>query len=101
MIVLIVIVIGTAKEPLRCVVISFSFNFETVKLSRIQFSCQTVKGSLGFAQTIKTSKVDRWFGLIGNQDGNRRKGTGFIPIEPYFGCNPDCFDYERNTMRGS
>ena len=47
MIVLIVIVNGTAKEPLRCVVISFSFdfiswhsismNFEPVGVSRVRF----------------------------------------------------------------
>ena len=49
-------------------------------------------------QTIKTSKVDRWFGLIGNQDCNRAKGTSFIAMEPHIGCNPNCFDYERNAM---
>ena len=59
---------------------------------------QTVEGSLGFAQTIKTNKVDRWFGLISNQDCNRTKGTSFIAMEPHFGSDPDCFDYERNAM---
>ena len=37
-----------------------------VELSRVRFPLQTVEDSLGFAQTIKTSKADRWFGLIGN-----------------------------------
>ena len=59
---------------------------------------EPVKGSLGFPQTIKTSKVDRWFGLIGNQDHNWTKGMSFIAMEPHFGRNPDCFDYKRNTM---
>ena len=35
---------------------------------------------------------------MGNQDCNRTKGMSFIAMEPHFGCNPDCFDYERNTM---
>ena len=61
-------------------------------------SRQTVDGSPGFAQTIKTSKIDRWFGLIGNQDCNRTKGTSFIAMEPHIGCNPDRFGYERNAM---
>ena len=47
-------------------------------------SRQTVEDSLGFAQTIKRSKVDRWFGLIGNQDCNRTKATVLIPTEPHF-----------------
>ena len=44
------------------------------------------------------NKVYGWFGLIGNQDCNRTQGTSFIAVEPHFGRNPDCFDYERNTM---
>ena len=44
------------------------------------------------------NKVDRWFGLIGNQDCNRTKGTSFIVIEPHFGYNPDCFDCEKDAM---
>ena len=43
----------------------FHFNEFPVELSRVRFPVKTVDGSLGFAQTIKTSKVDRWFGLIG------------------------------------
>ena len=77
-----------------------AFRFTEFRTCRTQPSSifrQTVEGSLGFAQTIKTSKVDRWFGLIGNQDCNRTKGTSFIAIKPHFGCNPDCFDYERNA----
>ena len=54
-----------------------------------------------FAQTIKTSKVDRWFGLIGNQDCHRMKGTRFISVKPHFGCNPDCFDYCSGPSRNS
>ena len=23
----------------------------------------------------------------------------FIAMEPHFGCNPDCFDYERKTIK--
>ena len=52
-IVLIVIVNGTAKEPLRCVVISFSFDFicwhsismssEPVELSRVRFSAKQTR----------------------------------------------------------
>ena len=77
------------------------FHFSESQTCRTQprsISRQTVEDSLGFAQTIKTSKVDRWFGLIGNQDCNRTKGTSFFAVEPHFGCNPDCFDYERNAM---
>ena len=74
--------------------LAFHFNeFRTCRTQLRSISRQTVEGSLGFAQTIKTSKVDRWFGLIGNQDCNRTKGTSFIAVEPHFGCNPDCFDY--------
>ena len=97
-----------SEEPLRCVVISFSFDFifrhsismssEPVELSRVRFPAKLSKASLGFVQTIKTSKVDRWFGLIGNQDCNQTKGTSFIAMEPHFGCNPDCSGYERNAM---
>ena len=100
---------GTAKEPLRPVVISFSFDFicwysismssEPVELSRVRFPAKLSKASLGFAQTIKTRKIDRWFDLIGNQGCNRTKGMSFIAMEPHFGCNPDCFDYERNAMQ--
>ena len=84
---------GTAEEPLRCVVISFSFDFiccHSISMSSnlsnsAEFdSRQTVEGSVGFAQTIKTSKVDKWFGLIGNQDCNRTKGTSFIGMKPHF-----------------
>ena len=79
--------------------LAFHFNeFRTCRIQRSSISRQTVEGSLGFAQTIKTSKVDRWFGLIGNQDCNQTKGTSFIAMNPHFGCNPDCFDYERNAM---
>ena len=41
---------------------------------------QTVEGSFGFAQRIKTSKVNRWYGLIGNQDCKRTKGASFIEM---------------------
>ena len=34
-----------------------------------------------------------WFDR--NQDCNQTKGTSFIAN---FGCNPDCFDYERNAI---
>ena len=40
--------------------LAFDFNEFRTKPSSI--SRRTVEGSLGFAQTIKTSKVDRWFG---------------------------------------
>ena len=70
-----------------------------VKLSRVRFRAKLSKASLDFLQTIKTSKVDRWFGLIGNQGCNQTKGISFIAMEPHFGCNPDCFDYERNAMQ--
>ena len=83
--------------------LAFHFNeFRTCRTQPRSITRQTADGSLGFAQTIKTSKVDRWFGLIGKQDCNRTKGTSFIAIEPgiepHFGCNSDCFDYERNAM---
>ena len=71
---------------------------EHVELRRVRFPAKLSKASLGFTQTIKTSKVDKWFGLIGNQDCNRTKGMSSIAMEPHFGCNPDCFDYERNAM---
>ena len=71
---------------------------EPVELSRVRFLAKQSKASLGFTQTMKTSKIDRWFGLIGNQDCNRTKGISFIAMEPHFGCNSDCFDYERNAM---
>ena len=76
----------------------FHFNeFRDCRTQPRSISGQTVEGSLK-TQTIKTSKVDRWFGLIGNQDCYRTKGTSFIAMEPHFGCNPDYFDYERNAM---
>ena len=62
--------------------------FRTCRTQPRSISRQTVEGSLGFEQTIKTSKVERWFGFIGNQDCNRTKGMGFIAMEPHFGCNP-------------
>ena len=75
--------------------LAFHFNvFRTCRTQPHSISRQIVEGSLGFPQTTKTSKVDRWFGLI----SNRTKGTSFIAMEPHFGRNPDCFDYERNTM---
>ena len=43
-----------------------AFHFNEVRTWLSSIIRQTVEGSLGFAQTIKTSKVDRWFGLIGN-----------------------------------
>ena len=80
--------------------LAFHFNeFRTCRTQPSSFSLQTVEGCLGFARTIKTSKVDRWFGLIGNQDCNQTKGTSFIAMKPHFGCNPVCFDYERNAMK--
>ena len=79
--------------------LAFHFNeFRTCRTQPNSISRQTVEGSLGFAQTIKTSKVDRWFGLIGNQDCNQTKGMSFIAMKPHFGCDPDCFDYEKNAM---
>ena len=80
--------------------LAFHFNeFRTCQTQPNLISRQTVEGSLGFVQTIKTSKVqNRWFGLIGNQDCNRTKGTSFIAMKPHFGCDHDCFDYERNAM---
>ena len=79
--------------------LAFHFNeFRTCQTQPSSISRQTVEGSLGFEQTIKTSKVDRWFGLIGNQD--RTKRTSFIAVTPHFRCYPDCFDYERNAMWG-
>ena len=83
----------------RCHLLAFHFNeFRTCRTQPSSISRQTANGSLGFAQTIKTNNVDGWFGLIGNQDCNRTKGTSFIAMKPHFGCNPDCFDYERNAM---
>ena len=64
--------------------------FRTCRTRPRLISRQTDEGSLGFAKTIKTSKVDRWFGLIGKQDCNRTKGTSFIAMKPNFGYNPDC-----------
>ena len=79
--------------------LAFHFNeFRTCRTQPSSISRQTVEGSLGFGQTIKTSKVDRWFGSIGNQDCNRTKGMSLTAMKPHFGCNPDCFDYERNAM---
>ena len=79
--------------------LTFHFNeFQICRTQPSSISRQTVEGSLGFAQTIKTSKIDRWFGLIGNQGCNRTKGTSCIAMEPHFGCNPDRFDCERNAM---
>ena len=84
---------------IRFHLLAFHLNeFRTCRTQPHSISRQTVEGSLGFVQTIKTSKVDRWFGLIGNQDCNRTKGTSFIAVEPHFGCNPDCFACERNAM---
>ena len=71
---------------------------EPVELGRVRFPTKLRGQSRFRTETIKTSKVDRLFGLIGNQDCNRTKGTSFIAMEPHFGCNPDCFDYERNAM---
>ena len=83
--------------------LAFHFNeFRTCRTQPSSISRQTVEGCLGFARTIKTSiKVDRWFGLIGNQDCDQTKGTSFIAMKPHFGCNPVCFDYERNAMNVS
>ena len=79
--------------------LAFHFNeFRTCRTQPSSISRQTVEGCLGFARTIKTSEVDRWFGLIGNQDCNQTKGTSFIAMKPHFGCNPVCFDYEGNAM---
>ena len=79
--------------------LAFHFNeFQTCRTQPRSISRQTVDGSPGFVQTIKPSKIDRWFGLIGNQDCNQTKGTSFIAMEPHFGCNPDCFDYEKNAL---
>ena len=76
----------------------YLIEFRTCRTQPSSISRQTVEDSLGFAQTIEESKVDRWFGLIGNQDYNRTKGTSFIAMKPHFGCIPDCFDYERNAQ---
>ena len=85
---------------IRFHLLAFHFNeFRTCRTQSSSISRQTVEGSLGFEQTIKTSKVDRWFGLIGNQDWYWTKGTSFIAIKSHFRCNPDCFDYERNARR--
>ena len=79
--------------------LAFHFNeFRTCRTEPSSISSQTVEGSLGFAQKIKTSKVYWWFGLIGNQDCNRTKGASFIAMKPHFGSDPDCFDYERNAL---
>ena len=49
--------------------LAFHFNeFGTCRTQPSSISRLTAEGSLGFAQTIKTSKVDRWFGLIGDHD---------------------------------
>ena len=80
--------------------LAFHFNeFRTCRTQPHSVSRQTVEGSLSLVQTIKTSKVDGRFGFIGNQDCNRTKGTSFIAMEPHFGCDPDCFAYERNAMQ--
>ena len=80
--------------------LTFHFiEFRTCRTQPRSISRQTVEGSLGFAQTMKTSKVDRWFRLIDNQGCNRTRGTSCVAVEPHFGCNPDCFDYERNAMK--
>ena len=82
--------------------LAFHFNeFRTCRTRMSSISRQTVEGCPFLARTIKTSKVDRWSGLIGTQDCNRTKGTSFIGMKPHFGCNPVCFDYERNAMIGS
>ena len=86
-----------------------SFSFDLICWHSISMSSEpnsaafnfppNYRGQSRFRATIKTSKVDiKGFGLIGNQDCNRTKGTSFIAIEPHFGYNPDCFDYERNAM---
>ena len=107
-IVLIIIVNGTAKEPLRCVVILFSFDFicwhfismssKPVELSCVRFPAKLSRAVSVSRKQLKTSKVDRWFGLTGNRDCNQKKGRSFIAMEPRLGCNADCFDYERNVM---
>ena len=56
-----------AVEMCRDFVFIHFNEFPTCRTQPRSISLQTVEGSLGFAQTIKTSKVDRWFGLIGNQ----------------------------------
>ena len=77
---LIAVVNGTASERavemcrdfvfVRFHLLAFHFNeFQTCQTQPNSISCQTVKGSLGFAQTIKTSKVDRWFGFVPDQIG--------------------------------
>ena len=80
--------------------LAFHFNeFRTCRTQPRSISRETVEGSLGFPYTIKTSNIDKRFGLIGNQNCNRTKETSSIAImEPHFGCNPDCFDYERNAI---
>ena len=96
----------TEKEPLRCVVISFwfdficwhsiSLSFEPVELSRVRFPAKLSRTvSVSSKQSKQVRSID---GLIGNQDYNRTKGTSFIAIKPHFGCISDCFDYERNAM---
>ena len=99
---------GTAKEPLRCVVISFSFNFicwhsismsfEPVKLSRVRFPAKLLRAVSVLRKQSKQVRLIGGLVLIGNQDCNRMKGMSFIAMKPHFGCNSDCFDYERNAM---
>ena len=85
---------------IRFHLLAFHFNeFRTCRTQPSSICRQTVEGSIGFAQTIKTSMIDKWFGLIGDQDCNRTKGRTFIAMKPHFGYNPDCFDYERNAVR--
>ena len=98
---------GTEKKPLRCVVTSFSFDFicwHSISMS----SNPSNSAELDFPPNCRglsrfrannQNKVDRWFGLIGNQDCNRTKGTSFIAMKLHFGCNPVCIDYERNPMK--
>ena len=88
--------ISTQKCPL-IIISQFSILWNLSNSAVFDFP-PTVEGSLGFDQTIKTSKVDRWFGLIGNQDCNQTEGTSFIAVKLHFRCNPDCFDYERNAI---
>ena len=76
----------------------FGFD-QTRQTPQRSISRQMGEGCFGFAQTIETSKFERWFGLTGNQDCNRTKGTSFITIRPQLECNLDCFDYEKNAMK--
>ena len=78
----------------RSHLLAFHFIVFQTKLSRVQFPSKLLR-AVSVRATIGTSKVDiKWFALIGNQDCNRTKGTSFYAIEPHFGYNPDCFDYE-------